>query len=216
MVKPAKALTIKESVVAQLRHDIITGVMAPGTIIRDLELAERYQASTSPVREALQHLATEGLVEMPANRPKQIARLDRKLAMDLVAVHALLAMAAYEWGIPHIDAGGIRTMRHAMQLIKAGNEKSDQIVVLAGAREYNDVVLKATGNEPLRKAVISSFSAIERVVVLWSIKGFMHPEDLAQILDFVESGKHQLAIEHFRELLQRFQDDVASLSPYLR
>ena len=65
--------TLKESVADQLRRDIVSGALLPGTIIRDLELAQRYEASTSPVREAVTLLTAEGLIEMPPNRPKPVS-----------------------------------------------------------------------------------------------------------------------------------------------
>lgn len=215
MAKQAKSPTITQAVAQRLRRDIITGAMPPGAIIRDLELSARYKASTSPVREALHLLASEGLVEMPPNRPKQVARLDRKLANDLVALHALLAMASYERGIPRIDDAGIRSMRRAMQAIKNATEREDPVAMLAAVRKFNDVVLVATDNAPLRLATVNSFSAIERIVVLWSIKGFMHPEDLQEILNLIETDKRENAIARFRRLLEQFKADVAALSPYL-
>jgi DNA-binding GntR family transcriptional regulator len=47
-----------------LRLDIIEGVLAPGQRLRSAELTERYQVSATPLREALQRLAAQNLVEI--------------------------------------------------------------------------------------------------------------------------------------------------------
>lgn len=47
-----------------LRLDIIEGVLAPGQRLRSAELTDRYQVSATPLREALQRLAAQNLVEI--------------------------------------------------------------------------------------------------------------------------------------------------------
>lgn len=48
----------------QLVHDIIGGVLPPGTRITQAQLASRFGVSLAPVREALRELNNEGLVEL--------------------------------------------------------------------------------------------------------------------------------------------------------
>lgn len=47
---------------ARLRQQILTGVLAPGTTIIEPRLAAEFAVSKTPVREALQQLANEGLL----------------------------------------------------------------------------------------------------------------------------------------------------------
>lgn len=51
-----------------LEREIVTGDLGPGMRLDEVRLAERYQVSRTPVREALMQLAASGLVEM---RPRQ-------------------------------------------------------------------------------------------------------------------------------------------------
>lgn len=46
-----------------IRNEIITCRLRPGQQIAQPQLAERYQTGTTPVRDALQRLAQEGLVQ---------------------------------------------------------------------------------------------------------------------------------------------------------
>lgn len=210
-----KNKTLKESVTDKLRRDIVSGTLAPGTIIRDLELAERYDASTSPVREALTLLTTEGLIEMPPNRPKQVAQIDRQSASELVAVFRLLTLAAYEWGAPRVDAQGVREMREALEVIKRTAHGDDTQTFIAAARAYEDVILRASGNHALRRMMIQTFSAIERVVVLWRVKGMVNPDAMEEVVLALESANPGAAVARCRELMDQFQRDVEALSPLL-
>ena len=61
---PTAALgaTRAAAVAEELRRLILSGELAPGTHLRQVELAERFNVSTTPVREALGLLARQGLV----------------------------------------------------------------------------------------------------------------------------------------------------------
>ena len=54
--------TQASALAAEIRRDIISGALAPGTRLRTKSLADRYGTSAIPVREALSRLASSGLV----------------------------------------------------------------------------------------------------------------------------------------------------------
>src|ERR1700759_28088 len=56
------------AVVAELRRLILSGELPAGTHLRQVELAERFGVSTTPVREALMVLGRLGLVRHDAQR----------------------------------------------------------------------------------------------------------------------------------------------------
>src|ERR1700754_3764369 len=60
--------TIAGQVAARLRAEIVAGERAPGSKLRQVEIATRYGVSTTPVREALAMLQREGLVRLHAQR----------------------------------------------------------------------------------------------------------------------------------------------------
>ena len=61
-------VTIPEQIAAALRHDIVTGHIAAGTRLRQLEIAQRFGVSTTPVREAFALLQSDGLVRIDTHR----------------------------------------------------------------------------------------------------------------------------------------------------
>lgn len=64
----------------QLRSDILAGVYAPGTKLKFAQLADRYQASVSVLREALTRLAEQQLVD---SEPRVGFRVKNLSAADL-------------------------------------------------------------------------------------------------------------------------------------
>jgi len=64
-------------VARQLRETILAGEIAPGERLTMIALADRYRVSVQPVREALQQLEGEGLVEIVPNQGARVCALDR-------------------------------------------------------------------------------------------------------------------------------------------
>lgn len=66
--KPVLPPTRAKVVAAELRREIQRGQIPAGSPLRQVEIAERYGVSTTPVREAFLTLAKEGLVRHDAHR----------------------------------------------------------------------------------------------------------------------------------------------------
>ncbi|GAB4167177.1 MAG: FCD domain-containing protein [Thalassobaculales bacterium] len=67
------APTLASAVHERLREDILAGRLMPGTKLRVEFVSERYEAGASPVREALNRLSAEGLVERRDQRGFYVA-----------------------------------------------------------------------------------------------------------------------------------------------
>jgi DNA-binding GntR family transcriptional regulator len=59
-----------------LRDMIVSGELAPGTLLRQREIAQQFNVSPTPVREALRRLESEGLVSYDVHRGSRVATLD--------------------------------------------------------------------------------------------------------------------------------------------
>jgi GntR family transcriptional regulator, carbon starvation induced regulator len=87
-VKLAGKPTIAGQIEAQLRHEILRGILAPGSKLNLDKLRERMDVGLSPLREAVTRLVVEGLIEAEAQRgytvtPISVANLDEVCALRL-------------------------------------------------------------------------------------------------------------------------------------
>jgi DNA-binding transcriptional MocR family regulator len=104
-------LTRTETIVRHLREEIVTGRLAPGTVIKDAELADRLGVSITPVREAIMQLSAEGLIDISPNRTRRVTDVSQKNALELIDVMCVLACAGVEWGVPNLTEADLARMR---------------------------------------------------------------------------------------------------------
>jgi DNA-binding GntR family transcriptional regulator len=87
---------LRETVYEQLREDIISCKLAPGTEIREAELAARFDMSKSPVRDALMRLEQEGLVITSPRQGYRVAPVSLSDVLDMFHLRAALERACME------------------------------------------------------------------------------------------------------------------------
>jgi GntR family transcriptional regulator, carbon starvation induced regulator len=83
-------LTRIDWVEAQIRQAILDGELAPGERLITATLSERFSVSPTPLREALQRLAGEGLVEFAAQRGARVTPLSARDRDELAELRKLL------------------------------------------------------------------------------------------------------------------------------
>ena len=75
-----------------LKKDILSGALAPGSTLREEELARRHDVSRTPIREALGRLETEGLAARHQGTGLLVAELGPDEIIDLYAASRLLSL----------------------------------------------------------------------------------------------------------------------------
>lgn len=98
--------TLASSVYEKLRSDIMAGELKPGERLRSDLLRERYEVGNSPMREALNRLAADGLVSREDQKGFRVADASRDALLELVktrcwieevAVRQSIANGGTEW-----------------------------------------------------------------------------------------------------------------------
>ena len=90
-----------ERIAQILEAEILSGIIEPGTRIRQEEVADRLGSSRLPVREALRMLAASGLVQLETNRGARIPHLDKSEVDVLYRMRERLEPLALSESIPH-------------------------------------------------------------------------------------------------------------------
>jgi len=147
-----------------IKQAIFTGEFDSGAHLRSATLADRIGVSRTPVREALQRLHAEGLVDIVENRGAFVANYAREDAAEVFDLRTVLesqasALAAQKLMTPQIDELSRLTDRMERH---ATGKRRDIAVVTAANKNFHSLIIAAAESRRL-SAVISSIVEIALV-----------------------------------------------------
>ena len=94
VLEPLRRDSTPERIAEQLRSGIVTGRLAPGQALREVEIARQLGVSRGPVREAFQRLIQEGLLEAHPARGVFVPQLAAGDIADLYLARGAVEIAA--------------------------------------------------------------------------------------------------------------------------
>ncbi|HVL56663.1 MAG TPA: GntR family transcriptional regulator [Burkholderiaceae bacterium] len=101
----------------QIRAAVLAGDIAPGTRLYEVELSQRFGVSRTPVRAALQALASDGLLEYEPHRGYSVRRFDLDETMQAYEIRATLeglaARRAAQFGMDDADRKAVEAALEA-------------------------------------------------------------------------------------------------------
>lgn len=96
--------TKSQIVFDEMRRRIVDGMLGPGARLRLKGIAEEFDCSEIPVREAFRSLAAVGLVDLIPHEGAHVSTLRADELVELTEVRALLEPEATATALPRIDA----------------------------------------------------------------------------------------------------------------
>jgi DNA-binding GntR family transcriptional regulator len=109
-----------QRVANHLRSAILGGRIGPGERVRQEDIAQQLGASRLPVREALQMLAAEGLIEHEPNKGAWVPHLSMHVVDVMYKMREQLEPLALAESLPWLAAGDIFRLHEIQEEIEAG------------------------------------------------------------------------------------------------
>ena len=181
-----------------LQEEIESGKLAPGAALDERALAERFQVSRTPVREALQQLAALDLVHIAPRQGVSVARLTvGKLRAILEAISELEAACA-KLAARRIDDALRRRLDDAMA-------RCQDAAVNGGAAEYalaNNIFHEAIYAGSRNEFLADQIRLARRLVQRYRPRDFQNPsqinrslQDHLKIVRAIQSGDEAQAAQ---------------------
>lgn len=155
--------TLVETVVGQLRQEIIQGKREPGTKLSQEDLAEEFGVSRIPIREALRQLAAEGLVTLRARRGAFVSELTAESGAELLAIAGTLEALGVVRGAGLVTAADLEQMRKLLEEMPAYEDRPADWYYLN--QEFHMVLVRASGWSRLVRMVEEARRNLVRHVV---------------------------------------------------
>jgi DNA-binding GntR family transcriptional regulator len=210
---PIAQLSARERIYEAIKTWIVEGVLEPEEQLKDVELAERFGVSRTPVREALRQLEDEGLVVTARNRWTRVAPLDlsegSRLAPILGALEALALRSAWPFAPAQVDE-----MARANAELERAIERRRAKDALNIDLRFHGVIDFASGNPDLVAMLGRLRDRMRRIdLAYWARPGLARPSvaEHAAIVDAIRSGGlddalHALELHWRNERMFRLAD----------
>ena len=102
---------------ATLKAAILSGALAPGTPLRQEELAAAFSMSRMPIREALRGLEAQALVDFEPHKGAVVVQITLQEALDNYAIRSGLEPQALRHSLPHLTDEDFRVAEETLQEI---------------------------------------------------------------------------------------------------
>jgi DNA-binding GntR family transcriptional regulator len=119
-----------DMVAALIREQIITGELAAGEQLRQRDLAQRFQVSQTPVREAMRRLESEGLVIGDTHRGFTVVEPDDGPVEENFQIRAALESLGASLAARKIDAAGLARLEELNDQMRAMGEDDPRYATL--------------------------------------------------------------------------------------
>ncbi|HSC50133.1 MAG TPA: GntR family transcriptional regulator [Gaiellaceae bacterium] len=150
-----------------LEDAIVSGELAPGSVLRQETLSERFGVSRTPIREALRRLVATGLVSFEPNRGVRVRTISREELREAFLVRAELEALVTELAVPRFDQARLLALRAAEadfarltdELLERGRDPDERNALTAewvrANYRFHDVIYEAA-QVPFVEAVAKS------------------------------------------------------------
>ena len=184
-----------------LRNEIILGKYAPGERIKISDIAERYDASTMPVREALRTLHCERLVQIIPNKGAEVCNVDIDYVRDIYDVRGVLESHIAEIACMKMNFTIYEQLEQAQERLLEAVRNDDHQALLERNVQFHEIIEDLGGNAEAKRIIKQNQNTI---VMLRNYVGFQ-PGRFAAIIE-----------EHKRLMDALFKRDVSTAAAVAR
>ncbi|MEA4964658.1 MAG: GntR family transcriptional regulator [Oscillospiraceae bacterium] len=200
--------SIKDTVYQELRRRIIFCEIMPGSIIEEKTLTEEFKISRTPIREALNSLAQEGLVVVYPRRAITASPITVRDIDNLFEVRELLEPYIVRQVIHHIDN------RVLVQMVNNMKDTDDAVTLATKDNEFHDYLSSACQNHVMVNMLLSVRSQTQRMRVAMGRQAERVEETRMEhqaITDAIQNGDPDVAETAMRKHLETAKLTVMGL-----
>ncbi len=186
----------------KMEEEIHSGALQPGDRIDERSLADKFDVSRTPAREAILQLAAAGLVKLVPRQGAVVAGISPQHAIGMIETLNALEGEAAGLAARRISAAQRQTLMTMHREAEAYVKTLDSAAYIAMNTRFHEVIYEAARNEFLRNQIRftrqrvrfydrSSLNQSVRLIASWREHG--------AVLDAFEAGDEKLAQEKMRE-----------------
>ncbi len=179
-------VTAHEFVRETLREGILNGSLPGGTRLVQANLAAQLQVSTTPIREALRDLASEGQIELDAHRGATVHQISNDELEEIYELRMMLEVMAMRRAAERITPKQLERVRTVLDAMQAAPQSANWVML---NRDFHMTIYEAA-NSPRLLGILRSLldtsvmyvsAALESVPDIREQAGIDH-ENIVEVL----------------------------------
>jgi DNA-binding GntR family transcriptional regulator len=208
-----------QTVYESLKQSIVDLRLEPGAPLDEVRLAERFDMSRTPVREALVRLAAEGLVTQLPNRNTIVSPIDFGQLPVYFEALTLMYRVTTRLAASGRTERHLETMRHYQSRYAEAVTHGDVPGMIGNNRDFHVAIAEAAGNPYFTTLFTRLLDEGRRILRLYYYRSFndhlprKYVQEHDAIVDAIEARDaplcERLAAEHAGQIVAQIQSYIA-------
>lgn len=217
-IVPAARGTTSTQVYDVLRRAIVTGELAPGATMSEVDIGEALNVSRTPVRETFRRLAGEGLLQIAPQVGTIVCKMNRQTLADALFIRETIECATARLAAKAPLADRL-TVRDVVLRQKEAIERGDFEDGLSKDEDLHRALIDISGHAGAWEPVRQARGHMERVrrMAIPELQGNTKAlEQHMRIVDALIAGDTEVLVNELRghiRLIEGFVDGIAKLHP---
>ncbi|KFU81388.1 MULTISPECIES: GntR family transcriptional regulator [Amycolatopsis] len=148
-IEPVSRESTAGIIARQLRDAIMTGALPPGTQLGETDLASRFQVSRGPLREAMQHLVSEGLLRSERHRGLFVIDLEPGDVYDIYSARSAIERAAMLRALRGDRERVATELEEAVRAMATAADDDDPTALSWADLRFHEALIAASGSKRL-------------------------------------------------------------------
>lgn len=198
----------------RLRDKIVMLHLAPGTLLQEATLIEELQLGRTPIREAVQRLASEGLITLRPRRGAFVANLSITDLQQIFEVRRVIEGYAAALAAERATAADCAALRGALAQLGNGDRNGDPHLDMEMDRQFHRALARSAHNKYLETTLSRMYNLNLRLWFLALSKiGPMREaiEELQRVIDAIERHDGPAAESAIRDHITGFQERIRAI-----
>ena len=209
-----KHLPLKEVVFRVLREAIIQGELAPGSRLLEIQLADQLGVSRTPIREAIQMLRDDGLVEVIPRKGAVVAGITEKQMKDVLEVRIAMEELAIRLCAARISSDKLTELERAEKAFEESIKSGDVNESAICDEKFHSIISESTGNKSLVMLLSAFREQMYRFRVAYLMQKEVHEVLISehnQMIDMIRKGDRDAAAKILRKHIDGQQEMVLEM-----
>lgn len=161
-----RALPLRDQIYGLVRRAIVTGALAPGAVINEIEIAEKLGLSRTPVREAVKKVSDEGLVDVHAQSGTFVAEIIRSQVEEAYVVRIALECESVARAAPLMSDTHLHNLEDIIDRHEIALKRSRYDEAIARDDDFHRYIAQISGLSMLWKMVDTCKAQMDRCRIL--------------------------------------------------